>query len=203
MRLNISPIHRSSKFALLLMALFSFGLSSQAQTLIYDGFIKGHKVGEMKVTKETNDEGIKINVDTKIEAHLIVKIRVDFKSESTYMNNSLVEASAETYTNGHLKHSVKTFRNDGTYRMDKDGKKKALGSDDLIGADMYYFELPHDGEEVFALATGIMLHIEKDGENRFFFEHDGKKELHTFKDGVLEEVEISHRLYTITFKRQH
>lgn len=154
----------------------------------------------MKVIREVNDEATKISVNTHIEAHMIVKIVVDFKSSSTYMNNKLLIGEAESRTNGHLKHSVHTVLKDGKYQLNKDGKSSVINSDDLIGADYYYFAIPHNGERVYALATGVMLNIIKKGNNSFYFEHDGKKELHTFSNGVLQELEISHRLYTITFK---
>lgn len=170
--------------------------------MTYDAYIRGDKVGEMKVVREVNDEATKINVDTHIEAHMIVKIVVDFKSSSTYMNNKLLIGEAETRTNGHLKSSVHTVYKDGRYTVDIDGDAKRISQGDLVGADYYYFELPQNGAKSYALATGGMLNMVRKGQNEFYFEHDDKKEVHTFKNGVLDQLEISHRLYTVTFKRR-
>jgi len=172
------------------------------QTLIYDAFIRGDKVGEMKVIREVNDEATKIIVDTHIEAHMIVKIEVDFKSSSTYMNNKLLLGKAETRTNGHLKSSVYTVLKDGQYNIDIDGESSKINKDELVGADYYYFEVPENGAESYALATGGILDMVKEDQNEFYFEHEDKKEIHTFKNGVLQQLEISHRFYTITFKRR-
>lgn len=193
------------KFTVTLFFIFLIGASTSAfaQTLIYDGFIKGHKVGEMKAVREINDESIKISVNTHVEAHMIFKITVDFSSESTYMNNKLLIGEAESKTNGHSKSLIHTTLKNGYYEVNNDGKISRVNENDMVGADYYYFEIPQNGERVYALATGIMLNISKVSDTAYYFEHDGKKELHTFKDGVLEQLEISHRLYTITFKRRH
>ena len=159
-------------------------------------------MGEMKVIREVNDEATKIIVDTHIEAHMIVKVVVDFKSIATYMDNKLLIGEAETRTNGHLKTSVYTILKDGRYTVNIDGDTKRINQDDLVGADYYYFEIPENGAESYALATGGMLNMVKEDQNEFYFEHDDKKELHTFKNGQLQSLEISHRLYTITFKRR-
>lgn len=197
-----SKFLRSAFLSTLTVLLFTSTEKLYSQTLIYDAFIRGDKVGEMKVIREVNDEATKIIVDTHIEAHMIVKIVVDFKSTSTYMDNKLLIGEAESRANGHLKSSVHTVFKDGHYTIDVDGDVSRIDQDDLVGADHYYFEIPQNGAESYALATGGMLKMIKKGPNSFYFEHDDKKELHTFKNGVLHALEISHRFYTITFKKR-
>ena len=193
---------RSTFLSLLTALLFTFTFNCFSQTLIYDAYIRGDNVGEMKVVREVNDEATKINVATHIEAHMLVKIIVDFKSSSTYMDNKLLLGEAETRTNGHLKSSVHTVLKDGHYNIDIDGQTSKINKHELVGADYYYFEVPENGAESYALATGGILDMVKEDQNEFYFEHDDKKEVHTFKNGVLQELEISHRFYTITFKRR-
>lgn len=197
-----SKFIRSAFLSTLIILMLTSTVKLFGQTLIYDAYIRGHNVGEMKVIREMNDEATKIIVDTHIEAHMMVKIVVDFKSSSTYMDNKLLIGEAESRTNGHLKSSVHTVLKDGHYTVDVDGDVSRIDQDDLVGADYYYFEVPKNGTESYALATGGMLNMVKKGQNSFYFEHDGKKELHTFKNGVLQELEISHRFYTITFKKR-
>ncbi len=193
---------RIAVLSIITVMFLSSTVKLHGQTLIYDAFIRGDKVGEMKVIREVNDEATKIIVDTHIEAHMLVKIEVDFKSSSTYMDNKLLLGKAETRTNGHLKSSVYTVLKDGQYNIDIDGESSKINKDELVGADYYYFEVPENGAESYALATGGILDMVKKDQNEFYFEHDDKKEIHTFKNGVLHELEISHRFYTITFKRR-
>jgi hypothetical protein len=193
---------RIAVLSIITVIFLSSTVKLHSQTLIYDAFIRGDKVGEMKVIREVNDEATKIIVDTHIEAHMLVKIEVDFKSSSTYMDNKLLLGKAETRTNGHLKSSVYTVLKDGHYNIDIDGESSKINKDELVGADYYYFEVPENGAESYALATGGILDMVKEDQNEFYFEHDDKKEIHTFKNGVLQELEISHRFYTITFKRR-
>ena len=156
----------------------------------------------MTVSREVNDESTKISVDTHIEAHMLVKITVDFKSESTYMNNRLIIGETETYTNGSLKSSVHTVLKNGAYEINKDGKLTKLKEDNLVGADYYYFEIPEANQTIYALATGGLLSVKKNQDGTYYFEHDGKKERHTFENGALKTLEISHKLYTVTFRRK-
>jgi len=193
---------RIAVLSIITVMFLSSTVKLHGQTMIYDAFIRGDKVGEMKVIREVNDEATKIIVDTHIEAHMLVKIEVDFKSSSTYMDNKLLLGKAETRTNGHLKSSVYTVLKDGQYNIDIDGESSKINKDELVGADYYYFEVPENGAESYALATGGILDMVKKDQNEFYFEHDDKKEIHTFKNGVLHELEISHRFYTITFKRR-
>lgn len=186
----------------LIILIFFVSANLQGQTLIYDAFIHGHNVGQMKVTREVNDESTKISVDTHIKAHMLVTITVDFTSESTYMNNKLIVGESKSSTNGHLKSSVHTVFKNGYYEVNMDGVVSKLQENSVVGADYYYFEVPDHGQELYALATGIMLNVDKDHEGVYYFEHDGKKELHTFSNGSLEKLKISHRLYTVTFKRR-
>ncbi|WP_141719758.1 DUF6134 family protein [Roseivirga misakiensis] len=182
------------------LILSTLTFTAYSQNLTYDAYIRGHKVGEMVVSREVNDESTKISVKTHIEAHMLVKITVDFVSESTYMDNKLIIGEATSHTNGHLKSSVHTVFKDGKYVINKDGKESSLPLESIVGADYYYFETPVGKQKTYALATGIMLDIVNNNDQTFYFEHDGKKELHTFANGRLSELEISHRLYTVTFK---
>lgn len=195
---------RELKFLILysLTLSLSICLKLNGQTLTYDGFIHGHKVGEMKVIREVNDESTKISVDTHIEAHLLFSVTVDFTSNSTYMNNKLIIGEAQSSMNGHLKSSVHTVFRDDYYEVNKNGKLSKITKEDIVAADLYYFETPEDGEQVYALATGKILDIIKEKDGTFYFEHNGKKVLHTFVNGLLQELKISHKLYTITFKRR-
>lgn len=205
MNTKISALSKCIKLAFQIKLMVVLGLitiSLQSQTLVYDAFIHGHNVGQMKVTREVNDESTKISVDTHIEAHMLVTITVDFTSESTYMNNKLIIGEAKSSTNGHLKSSVHTVFKDGRYEVNMDGDISVLQKDNIVGADYFYFEVPDNGQELYALATGIMLNVNKDHEGVYYFEHDGKKELHKFSNGSLEELKIRHRLYTVTFKRR-
>ena len=173
---------------------------SNAQTYVYDAFIKGHNVGEMTVDREVNDESEKISVISHIKAHMLVTIRVDFESHATYMNGTLVEAEAISKTNGHLHSEATTILKNGKYQAKVDGNTKPVSGSELIGGDMFYFEEPTDIKKVYSLASGEMLNVSKESANQYYFEHDGKKELHKFSDGVLSEMRLEHRLYTVIFK---
>lgn len=175
-------------------------VNTYSQTHVYEAFIKGHKVGEMKVVQEVNDESEKISVITHIEAHMLVKIRVDFESHSSYMDGKLIDATAISKTNGRLHSLAQTSFKDGRYGVKVDRKTKTLNQKTIYGGDLFYCEEPEGINEVYSLASGEMIRVEKAGDHTYYFVHDGKKELHKYDEGVLTELQIDHKLYTVTFK---
>ena len=118
------------------------------------------------------------------------------------MNNKLVESSAQIRTNGHLKESVQISLQENNYRVNQNGKEQILEVKELLGADLYYFEVPEDNMELYSLARGEALHVVQSNSSSFLFEHEGKKESHTFKEGALDELTINHKLYSIIFKKK-
>ncbi|GAB5526626.1 MAG: hypothetical protein Roseis2KO_44980 [Roseivirga sp.] len=182
------------------MTSLSFATSINAQTHVYEAFIRGNKVGEMKVVQEVNDESEKISVVTHIEAHMLVSIRVDFESHSSYMDGKLIEATAISKTNGRVHSQAQTSFKNGSYTVKVDRKTKTLAQKTIYGGDLFYCEEPTDMKEVYSLASGELLQVEKAGDHEYYFVHDGKKELHKYTDGVLSELQIDHRLYTVIFK---
>lgn len=187
-------------FSLLFILLFSITIQSKAQTHVYEAFIRGNKVGEMKVVQEVNDERETISVVTHIEAHMLVSIRVDFESRSTYMDGKLIESTASSKTNGRLHSQTETSLKNGLYVVNQGSDSKSLQKTTLYGGDLFYCEEPSDLKKVYSLTSGEFLKVEKAADHEYYFEHDGKKELHKYQNGILQELQIDHRLYTIIFK---
>ncbi|NVK86165.1 MAG: hypothetical protein HWE21_17690 [Cytophagia bacterium] len=185
---------------LLVLALICSPNKANSQELVYEGFMRGKKVGELVATREVNDENTRITLKTNIEAHMLVKITVELHSESMYTNQSLVHASSISKVHGNVKSDVQTVKKGDFYEVQVDGDVKTVNHTSLVGADIFYFEEPKNINSVYALAMGEMLQVEKGEANVYYFEHDGKKEYHKYIDGILHEVEISHTLYTMTFK---
>jgi len=177
-------------------------LLSSGQTLRYDAILRGHSVGELKVVKEVSDNKTTIETSTHIVAHMLFKITVDVTTKSTYMDGVLIESEAVSKQNGHIHESVYIHKTDNGYSIDVDGEKEQLNVETLIGADTLYFEEPKSISHTMALASAQYLDIEKGKGGAYFFVHDGKKESHQYKAGVLEEVVIEHKLYTVTMKRK-
>ena len=155
----------------------------------------------MIVQKEVSDNKTSILSTTHIEAHLLFKLTVDIEIESIYQNGILVESTAVSKQNGHVHSKVSLYQKEDTYSLTVDGDRSELNYQELLGADLFYFEEPKQIKHAIALASGEYLTIEKDADDRYFFVHDGKKESHRYEDQVLQQVEIEHSLYTITLKR--
>lgn len=191
---------RASKLTILSLIFLSFfTVSLHAQTHVYEAFIRGNKVGEMKVVQEVNDEREKISVVTHIEAHMLGTIRVDFESHSTYMDGKLIESTAISKTNGRVHSQTETSLKNGQYVVKEGRRSKTLQETTLYGGDLFYCEEPTDIKQVYSLASGEFLEVEK-ASGGYYFVHDGKKELHKYQNGILQELQIDHRLYTVIFR---
>jgi len=177
-------------------------LSIHGQSLVYDAFLRGQQVGEMRLQKEVSDNKTSITSTTHIEAHLLFTLTVDIEIESIYQHGILVESNAVSKQNGNIHSEVSIYRNEDAYTLMIDGEKSALNHAALLGADIFYFEEPKQMKHAIALASGEYLTIEKDADHRYFFVHDGKKERHLYETDTLQRVEIEHSLYTITLKRR-
>lgn len=185
-------------FTIAFMCLISSSLIGQ--TLTYDAYLKGHKVGEMIVVKEVSDNKTSVTSKTHIEAHMLFTIRVDIEAKATYMDGILIESDATSKQNGHLHASIQIDKTENGYTIDDDGDQTTISSAGLVGADMLYFEEPTKLSHTIALASGQYLDIEKGANGEYFFVHDGKKESHQYANGVLQQVIIDHKLYTVTMK---
>ena len=157
----------------------------------------------MTAYREVNDESEKISVTSYIDAHIFAKARTDFESHSTYIDGRLVEAEAISKTNGHIYSKATTILKNGKYQAQVDKKLVSIEHEKIIGGDLFYFEEPINIDNVYMLATGQMLNVESSSEHEFYFEHNGKKELHKYVDGVLNEMRLEHKLYTVIFKLQN
>lgn len=171
-----------------------------AQTLTYEAFMKGHKVGEMVAVREVSDNKISIHSSTHLEVHMLFRLKVDVISKSIYMDGELKESEASSKQNGHLHSSVMIHQTDNGYDINIDGDLSQIKDKSIIGADELYFEEPTDLSHTIALASGQYLDIQKGQNGEYFFVHDGKKESHQYKDGILQQVIIKHKLYTVIMK---
>lgn len=171
-----------------------------SQKLTYEAFLKGHKVGELTITKEVSDNKTSIHTTTNLEVHMLFKVKVDIESHSIYMNGALIESEALSHQNGHLHSSVQVHQTNNGYDIDIDGEKSSISDKMIIGADELYFEEPKDIQHTVALASGQYLDIQKGENGEYFFVHDGKKESHQYENGILKQVVIDHKLYTVTMK---
>lgn len=194
-------VQRFTFFSLAILFQYAFCQGLSGQELVYEGFMGEEKVGELVVSREVNDENVKIIVQTNLSAHLLVKVAIDIYSESMYVDQSLMQASAISKVNHKVHSDVETIRLNNGYRINVNGKSTSVDNQALIGADIFYFEEPVNIDSIYSLTTGKMLDVVKgDKSHVYYFEDDGKAEYHEYQNGILQQVQIKHTLYSIVFK---
>jgi len=194
-------VHFISIFSLIIILEGWLTINLQGQQLIYEGMMKGEKVGEIMAIREVNDENVKINVKTNLEVHLLFKIDMELSSESMYVNQSLMQASSVSKVHDHIHSEVQTIKMNNGYKVNIDGNLKETDRKSLIGTDIFYFEEPVSIDSVYSLALGKMLDVVRgEKSNEYYFENDGAKQFHRYQNGILQELEIDHASYSIVFR---
>lgn len=170
------------------------------QTLIYEGFIKGEKVGELIVTREVNDENVKIIVHTSFRTPETADTTA-ILTESMYVDQSLMQAAAITKLNHQVLADAETIRMHKGYRLNFNGKQSELNSKTLIGTDIFYFEEPVSIDSIYSLRSGKMLDVLASEEGNIYCLKDGdKEECYAYQQGVLQQIRISQPAYSISFR---
>lgn len=179
---------------------FVFNHHLNGQSLIYEGFIKGEKVGELNVIREVNDENVKIIVHTSFRTPETADTTAIF-TESMYVDQSLMQAAAITKLNNQVLADVETIRMHKGYRHNFNGKRSELNSKTLIGTDIFYFEEPVSIDSIYSLKSGKMLDVLASEEPSVYCLKDGdEEECYAYQQGVLQQIRMSQPAYNIIFR---
>ncbi len=172
-----------------------------AQTLVYDAFLENRKVGQLTVVKEEVDNVIRIHSRTEIRANIPFLVTVELDVKSSYLNGVLVESKAVSTHNGKVYSTVNIMQSSDGYTLEKDDKITELTDEKLKGADCFYFEEPRTSIQVIALASGEHYEIETTtSPGEYVFVRDKRDENRYYLNGILQEVDINHKLYTVILK---
>jgi hypothetical protein len=172
-----------------------------AQTLVYDTFLENRKVGQLTVVKEEVDNVTRIHSVTEIKANIPFLVTVELDVKSSYLNGVLVESKAVSTHNGKVYSTVNIIQSANGYTLEKDGDITELPDQKLKGADCFYFEEPTTSIQVVALASGEYYQVNTaTSPGEYVFVRDKRDENRYYLNGVLQEVDINHKLYTVVLK---
>lgn len=176
-------------------------LSMQAQTLVYDALLDDKKVGELTVIKEKIGNVSKIHSLTEIHANIPFPVTVKLDVKSSYIDGVLIESKAITTHNGKAYSTINIRQSADGYSLEKNGNTSQLSTLKLVGADFYYFIEPTNSAQVIALASGDLYQIKTTTNlGEYIFVRGNKDEYRFYRNSVLQEMDVHHKLYTIELK---
>jgi len=209
--------HRSFWFQVKgLLAFIGLLLMTQSsllsQTLKYEAFINGKKIGEMTVLKEVSDEREKIYVKGHCKLSFDSLVSLEFESSSDYMDGTLVSSASSMSLNQSKAQLINMDRVKEGYRIERSGKKNTITLEaDIFGNDILYFEEPERIQRTYSLFSGKCFFIMPKENNSYhlvrFDDHlfegdlfDSMESLLHYENGVLREFSSHFQSQLITFK---
>ena len=170
-----------------LVLLFMIQATAMGQTLKYEAFHLGRKVGSLTVTREVSDERTKIKVDVDIRGKLKPRGASQFETHSTYMDQKLIEAQGISKWDSNLNSLIAIYLNKDRYYLEKGELVIGMEPIDLLSTDIFYFEEPLKIKQAVHITSGDILTIERkeDVPASYTFTGPRIKIVHHYKAGKL------------------
>ena len=131
------------------------------QTLKYEAFHLGRKVGSLTVTREVSDERTKIKVVSDFTGKLKPIDFFRYETRSTYMDQKLIEAEGFFKSGSDLNSFITLFFSEESYYLETSDLSTELGPDNVLSTDLFYFEEPFQIKSAIFIRSGEQLSIEK------------------------------------------
>jgi hypothetical protein len=177
------------------------GLSAQ-DFLKYDVLLFGKKIGSTVVQREADSKGMtRYQLNHRSEINLLFtkkKSALDFNV--TYLHQQLINSSVESIKDG-VREMVNVVK-DGSKYVIENGLKKSLvnGVIDFSAIHLYFSE-PGNRTSIFSERLGEFCTFRKSKDGSYVCElENGVLNIYRYRDGVLNELEMSSRLGTIFLK---
>lgn len=170
--------------------------------LKYDVVLFGKKIGSTVVQREADSKGItRYQLNHRSEINLLFakkKSALDFNV--TYLNQQLINSSVESVKDG-VREMVNVVK-DGSRYVIENGLRKTLmnGVIDFSAIHLYFGE-PGNRTSIFSERLGEFCTFRKAKDGSYICElENGVLNIYRYRDGVLNELEMSSRLGTIFLK---
>lgn len=167
--------------------------------LKYDVLLFGKKIGSTVVQREADSKGMtRYQLNHRSEINLLFakkKSALDFNV--TYLHQQLINSSVESIKDG-VREMVNVVK-DGSKYVIENGLKKSLvnGVIDFSAIHLYFSE-PGNRTSIFSERLGEFCTFRKAKDGSYICElENGVLNIYRYRDGVLNELEMSSRLGTI------
>lgn len=205
-RLLLIKMKSRIPFFLFFLVSLSITCTAQRVKLLFEITFKDEKVGELIATKD--DVVVKSinNLHTKMDTKfLLLSIHMESEVVTTEENGILIEGTAYRDANRLLHEIHASVRRIGPhkYRRERNGKTKTITGDITFCVTDLYFHEPKGLSSVFSNMYADFLKIQKVGDSQYrVMAGDNNDSFFTYKDGILESVEVDTALGKILSHRR-
>jgi hypothetical protein len=189
---------------LLLILCNLFTLTLLGETISFDIYLWGNKIGQMIVSRETEGEGvIHYHLRSHTQAKVLwIKREGISEYDAWYSNGKLVRSSLRELENGKQKRFSAVTKIATGYRIDNYRKKTTmtqLPDDDIMG---FYFTSKPTTAEVFYQPEAEILPVkQQDAHTWWFKSSDGQTNIYRYQNGKIAELEFQLPLASVVMKR--
>jgi hypothetical protein len=186
--------------AVLLLVTFIFSLSSQSQkwSRNYKILRNGNTVGTLRFTESSSDSLNYLQLESDVKTRFIIGFTVHAEERAVYCHGILLLSSIYRALNGNEK-ANKQHRAENNRYVIRAGKNAEVSKIYPITYNMLslYSKEPVNISSVYSDTFEISLKIQKaDGHKYKIDLPDGSYNCYSYKDGILNEVEIHHSFYS-------
>lgn len=184
---------------LFLYLLFAIQLTS-AQTLVFDMYAFGGKIGTMTITRTVESDGYEAyTVETNAKAKILwIEKTALSRYDVRYKNGKLISSSYSEKENGILKRWAKVNYNGKTYTTDSDkGSSTFTTAPDYSLCNIFFTDFKNR-KKLFYEPEGVFLNVEYPAANTLYFKApDGGKNYYYFENGAVKSMEFIVSIATI------
>jgi len=183
---------------LLIILLITSGVYSQTRTLNYQIVRNGSNVGTLHFS-EINSAGMDyLKMESDVKTSFIFTFKVHANEEATYVNGVLLHSSIYRELNGSEK-ANKQHQADNRQYIIHDGRDQKVAKNYPITYNMLslYSREPENINTVYSDSFETFVAIQKTDAHKYKITlPDGNYNCYYYKNGVLNQVEVHHSLYS-------
>jgi hypothetical protein len=175
--------------------------TAQRRALTYDVIRNGNKVGSIYFSESSSGKTDSLRLETTIRTKFISTFVVTAKEHAVFNNGILSESAIYRQLNGKEKANKKHKSDNGKYVI-SGGKNSAGIKIYPITYNMLslYSKEPIDIRKVYSDNFESLLDIEKTEDHKYKIAlPDDSHNFYIYKEGVLNQVEVHHSLYSAKF----
>jgi len=179
-------------------------LTLLGETITFDVYLWGNKIGRMIVSREADGEGVihyHLRSHTKAKV-LWIKREGISEYDAWYSKGKLVRSSLREIENGIQKRFSTVTHSPTGYRIDNYRKKTTMSQlpdDDIMG---FYFSAKPTTTQVFYQPEAEILPVKQEDANSWSFQSsDGHTNIYRYKNGKIAELEFQLPLASVVMKR--
>lgn len=197
---NLEQVNKVSLSILMLLA--TIGMAA-AQTVSFDSFLWGDKMGTLTATKKKGGDLVYYEVKASNSAKILgIQKNVETITTITIKGGLMVESYSKRVDNGKLKNFC-SIKWDGTkYNIETEKGKSTYSSKiSLVTMEFYFTEPKASNSYYYNPAAQAMVFTKTGGGVYEFKTNDGVKHKFIYKNGILDEIENSMDLATVKFRK--